>query len=190
VSGIFERSTNMRKRCGNSMLALCGILVLLLWQTTFAEEPASPQIELAKTFVSQMAAGEFEKAVEPFDARMQKAIPAEKLKQIWNSVTNLHGAFRKTGASRTEVAKPYQIVYVTLEFERGQHDAKVVFNADNKVAGLFFIPSGKYQSPPYVKPAAFESVEMKIGKGVLPLSGTLALPKGKGQFPVVILVHG
>ena len=75
-------------------------------------------------------------------------------------------------------------------FERGTLDAKVVFNSENKIAGLFFVPSGKYKPPAYADFSKFEEKEIQIGKGIWSLPGTLSLPKGDGPFPAVILVHG
>jgi len=65
----------------------------LLPQPDFADEQSDKQIELAQTFVRQMAAGDSEKAVQPFDETMTTAMPAKKLKQFWEGITNQHGSF-------------------------------------------------------------------------------------------------
>jgi dienelactone hydrolase len=135
-------------------------------------------------------AGDFEKAVQPFDETMKKAMSADRLKKVWEGVTGQQGSFKEVGGARTEAVQKYQVVFVTTEFERGKLDTKVVFDADNRIAGLFFVPAGKYESPPYVKSAAFDEFDISVGKGLLALSGTLSLPKGDGQLPAVVLVHG
>ena len=38
-------------------------------------------VEMAKTFVAHMASGQFDEAVEPFDATMRRLVPGEKLQQ-------------------------------------------------------------------------------------------------------------
>ena len=121
---------------------------------------------------------------------MSKALPEEKLKEYWDSLTKDHGSFRQMSETRTEKIQQYDVVYVTCVFERGTLDVEVVFNSRNKISGLFFLPSGKYKPPAYADFSKFEEKEIQIGKGVWSLPGTLSLPKGDGPFSAVILVHG
>ena len=45
--------------------------------------------------------------------------------------------------------------------------------------------------PSYSKPGVtLCDKEVVVGSGAFPLPGTLSIPKGKGPFPAVILVHG
>lgn len=155
-----------------------------------AENRAAERLEAAKMLVAQMAAGQFDKAVGPFDPTMKRALPAEKLKEVWEGLTTQFGPLRRAVETTTGKAAQYDIVFVTCEFERGKLDAKVVFTADAQVTGLFFVPSGRYKSPPYVDRAQFDEKDIQIGKGIWSLPGTLSLPKGDGPFPAVILVHG
>lgn len=166
------------------------VLALLLLAQAEPATSAERQTELAKTLVTQLAAGEFEKATTPFDGTMKKAAPGSLLKGTWDETIALYGKFEKTGTSRVEAAPPYQIVFVTMHFARGRLAAKVVFNAEDKVAGFFFVPAGKYEPPAYVQPDKFREVEIPVGKGLFPLPGTLTLPAGEGPFPAVVLVHG
>jgi uncharacterized protein len=147
-------------------------------------------VEMAKTFVAQMASGQFEKAVEPFDQAMIQALPAEKLKQVWDGLIKEEGSIQQKSDTRTEKIQQYDVVYVTCVFAHGTLDAKVVFNSQHKISGLFFVPSGKYKPPAYADFSKFEEKEIQIGKGIWSLPGTLSLPKGDGPFPAVILVHG
>ena len=151
-------------------------------QPGLADEPSEKQIQLAKTFVSQMAAGDFEKAIQPFDETMKKAMPAEKLRQVWESVTGQQGSFKQLGGTRTEAIQKYQIIFVTTEFERGKLDTKVVFDTENHIAGLFFVPAGKYESPAYVKSATFDEVEITVGKGLIAVIGNAF--GAEGRWPI------
>jgi dienelactone hydrolase len=153
-------------------------------------EEAAKHVEMAKTFVTQMSGSQFDKAVEPFDQTMSKALPAESLKQIWDGLIKDNGAFQRITETRTEKYLQYDMVFVTCEFQHEMLDAKVVFTSGNKIAGLFFLPSGKYKPPSYADFSRFEEKEIQIGKGIWSLPGTLSLPKGDGPFPAVILVHG
>ena len=174
-----------------SMMIVASLMGAVLCQSAFADESANKaRIELAKKFVNQMTRGEFVKAVKPFDKVMTKALPAEKLKAIWGGLISQYGPLQQIEKTRTEALKQYQVVFVTCQFERGKLDAKLVFTAENTIAGLFFVSTGSYQAPAYVNQAAFTEVELTIGKGLWSLPGTLSLPQGEGPFPAVVLVHG
>ena len=162
----------------------------LLLHGIVSAAPPSEQEELAGKFVAQVAAGQFEKAVEPFDKTVKQALPAEKLKPLWEELTKQYGPWQRAAGTRTEKIQKYTAVYVTCKFQRGKLDAKIVFSSDNKIAGLFFVPAGKYEPPSYADFSKFDEKEIQIGKGMWSLPGTLALPKGDGPFPAIILVHG
>ncbi len=153
------------------------------------DQPAK-RLEIAKGLVAQMAAGQFDKAVEPFDPIMKRALPADKLKEVWDGLTKQYGPFQRANETTTEKIQQYEVAYVTCEFQRGKLDTKVVFTSEKKITGLFFVPSGKYKPPSYADSSKFEEKEIVVGKGTWRLPGTLSLPKGTGPFPGVILVHG
>jgi len=168
-----------------SLLTLAAML-----QAAAAEDRTDECVEAAKQLVARMAAGEFEKVVTPFDETMARVLPASKLEEIWAGLLRQHGPLKKATDTRAEMAQQYTLVFVTCEFERGRLDTKVVFNTKNEIGGLFFVPSGKYESPDYVDAATFEEEDATVGRGLLRLPGTLALPNGEGPLPAVVLVHG
>ena len=155
-----------------------------------APDPTALRLEMARAFVAQMAAGQFDQAVAPFDPTMARALPAGKLQELWTGLTRQYGPLQQATETRTERVRQYEAVYVVCEFQRGRLEAKVVFTLESKVAGLFFLPAGKYRPASYVEPSKFDESEIQVGGGVWNLPGTLSLPKGEGPFPAVILVHG
>ncbi|MFN2596336.1 MAG: alpha/beta hydrolase family protein [Pyrinomonadaceae bacterium] len=51
--------------------------------------------------------------------------------------------------------------------------------------------ASEYHPPDYAAPSAFAEREVTVGEGTeWALPATLSMPKGKGLFPVVVLVHG
>jgi uncharacterized protein len=171
-------------------LWLTWMFLSLLCRPAASGEPSPEQSEAAKKFVAQLAAGEFEKAAEPFDETMRQALPASKLKELWEGLTKQLGPLQRAAEVRAEKIQKYDVIYVTCEFQRSRLDAKIVFSSQNKIAGLFFVPAGKYEPPPYVVSSKFEEKEIQIGEGAWRLPGTLSIPRGDGPFPAVILVHG
>lgn len=173
------------------VIASAAYVVVAAWLAPgAADEQASRREEMAQTLVRRMAAGEFSAAVKSFDDTMKKALSADKLQQAWEAVVEQQGPLQQTGEMRTERQGAYQVVFVTAEFRRGKLEVKVVFNDEQQIAGLFFVPAGQYRPPAYADPTKFEEMEVTIGGGLWSLPGTLTRPKGEGPFPAVVLVHG
>lgn len=181
--GFRERETPM-------IAALVLALIAQVGPAPPVATPAQKRLEIARKVVDRLVAGEFDAATEPFDTIMKVGLPPAQLKAAWLGSTQVFGKFRKLEGTRAESLPTHEIVFVTLGFERGKLDAKLVFNADQQVAGFFFLPAGKYQTPTYVDATKFAERELQVGKGFMPLTGTLALPKGDGPFAAVVLVHG
>jgi len=186
--GIHQQGPAMANRAP-FFAAFVGFSLVLMAPAGRAEDQ-SERIEAAKVLVARLTANEFAKAVEPFDDTMRRVLPSEALKSVWEQTSRPYGSFRQITATRVETAKEFTIVYVTLTFERGALEAKIAFRSDGRITGFFVVPASKYSPPPYVQPEAFEEIEMRVGRGFFPLAGTLALPKGDGPFPAVVLVHG
>ena len=125
---------------------------------------------------------------------MQKALPPDKLKSVWESVTGRYGPFQKVLATRTESRGKYEFVYVTCQFEKDKLDVRLVYSADKKLGGLQFVPAKPpvdYKSPAYVHADTFKARDVVVGADTqFPLPGTLNMPIGAGPFPAVVLIHG
>src|SRR5262249_30799883 len=153
------------------------------------------RVAKARALVEALFKEDWAAAGKDFDAAMKKALPEAKLKGIPPKLKGAVGAFRKQLGTRTETAGKYEVVYVTCDFEKFKLDARVVFDKDGKITGLFFRPSGEkaytYKAPPYAKPESFREQEVVVGAGgEWPLPGTLSVPRGEGPFPAVLLLHG
>jgi hypothetical protein len=148
---------------------------------------------IAKRFVELLSEGEFSKATENFDGVMKKVLPPKKLKEVWESLVAQAGPFKGQIGARTEKTGKYEIVFVTCRFEKLTLDAKVVFNREKQISGLWFVPSrshAEYKPPSYVDLESFREREVTVGTGEWALPGTLTIPTGDGPFPAVVLVHG
>jgi hypothetical protein len=148
----------------------------------------------AKVLVGQCAAGDFAAATANFDTRMKEALPAERMATVWSQITASAGAYGGIEAVRTVEKAPYRTVFVTCRFEKAPLDAKVVFDAEEHVAGLFFAPASPPESPwsapDYVQSDRFEEKPVTVVSGIWKLPGFLCMPKGAGPFPAAVLVHG
>jgi dienelactone hydrolase len=169
------------------------IVLLLATLPALAEGAAADSGDLeakARAFLSAVAGDDLAAATKDFDEAMQKALPHEKLRGIWKDLVGKGGAFKKLGGARSGKADKYDIVTVRCEFEKAAYDARVVFNGEKQITGLFFRQAADYKAPPYVNREAFREREMQVGSGEWALPGTLTLPKGDGPFAAVVLLHG
>lgn len=149
----------------------------------------------ARQFVEWLAKEDFAAAIARFDATMKTALPEAKLRQVWQNLRAQAGPFQKQLDAKATRLSGYDIVLVTCQFERTSLDAKVVFDANGRIAGLFFVPAhgnaaaGSF--PLYARTNTFLEKDFMIGSGEWQLPGTLTIPNsGERPFPGVVLVHG
>lgn len=143
-------------------------LVLVFAHTILQTTPAAPAVSqgvsaassaqetadlvaAGVSLVDRLAAGDFAGVVARFDGTMTAALPEPKLREAWETLRQQAGSFQKRLGTRVDEQQGYEIVFVTCQFERAVLDTKVVFDADQQVAGLFFVPSPTAAAP--VKPA-------------------------------------
>ena len=126
-------------------------LVLGLAWALVVDEPGT----IATRLMEQCRDGAFEQAVTPFSDEVLKALPAEKLKQVWVQVTGSMGPIKSLGAPRPqEKIQGYTPVLVRCVFEKGELDALVSVSEDGKVGGFFLrLPQDDPKTD--IKPAAY-----------------------------------
>jgi hypothetical protein len=100
-------------------------------------EPASP-VERGQAFIQVLAGRRFEEAVTWFNERMRSKVRAAKLAASWDRLLEQHGAFTSGTNGEVEEKDGIRIVRLTLVFERATVRAKIVFDAQDKVGGLWF----------------------------------------------------
>ena len=127
---------------GISFLLLVSLSGFLAGCGSTEEESRSEELTaLATKLVESTVAGDFSTAVENFDSDMKDVFPSEMLRDTWNSLISQVGVFQKQTGTHMEETDSWVIIFVTCEFEYAMIDIKVVFSAENQVAGLFFVPS-------------------------------------------------
>jgi dienelactone hydrolase len=152
--------------------------------------------------IQNMAAGNFAKVENQYDARMAAALPTGKLAGAWASITTQFGAFQSIESAQTSQVQTYNVVKMVVAFERGKLDATVTYDAaDGKIGGIVFRPhtdataaatpsAAAWQPPNYAKQSSFTEKPLELTDQGYTLPGTLTLPNGPGPFPAVVLVHG
>jgi hypothetical protein len=147
--------------------------------------------ETARRLIADLDAGRYAEVLARFDETMKGVLGEEKLAAVWKGLVAQVGALREQGAARVEPAGGYEAVFVTCRFEHASLEAKVVFDAQGRVAGLFFAPARPAPEEDRAKPPpGVREEEVPVGAGEWTLPGTLALPSAAPPFRAVVLVHG
>jgi hypothetical protein len=91
-------------------------------------------------FITLLSSGDYKTAVCLFNEEMKSALPEERLKSVWESLSIRFGIFKGQGRVWKEKIQIYDVVYITCLFERGSLNGKVVFDNKGMIAGLWFVP--------------------------------------------------
>jgi len=146
---------------------------------------------LAQEFVGLLLRFDFTSATARFDQQMKAAFSETQLQESWQNLIKEAGTLLQMGVERTFELESYRVVLIRCHFQLAIIDVQVVFNDQEQISGLTFIPTQtEYHPPAYVKEDSFQEVEVTVGEGLWALPGTLTLPDGPSPFPGVVLVHG
>jgi len=150
-------------------------------------------VTIATGLLDQLDAGDFAGAGARFNATMAAAVPAAKLKELWQSLPAQFGAATGRGEPAAQTVDGMQVVGIVMHHEKGDLLAQVAIDPDGKIAGFFIKPAPPPQAAAPSADAAFTEQPIQVGTGERALPGTLAMPKpsaGAGGHPAAVLVHG
>lgn len=98
-------------------------------------------VRRAEEVVELLRAGEFNAVVVDFDGVMSSKLSADELRAVWNQVVANLGAVIEVGRTVITRKGGYTIADVPLGFERAQMKARITFNSDGSIGGLFVLDS-------------------------------------------------
>ncbi|MGA8276930.1 MAG: DUF3887 domain-containing protein [Rhodanobacteraceae bacterium] len=94
----------------------------------------------ASAFLDALDKNDYTGAGVDFDAKMQTALPPEKLEQEWESLVSKYGKLSARGQPHTTTDQDYIAVMVPLIFERGTLAAQIACDTTGAVAGFHMLP--------------------------------------------------
>lgn len=155
-------------------------------------------IDIEKTaieFVQDLVNDKYDDAYNNynFTVAMKNAINPDELKRIMDEFRKAYGEFVKIIDTNESKKGAFDIIAVTCEFEKSNMNLNVVFDSDKKITGFHYTNAENTKESDTSNekmPSNIEEVEVTVGEGEWKLPGTLTRPKGKGPFPVVVLIHG
>ncbi len=165
--------------------------ILFATLLAFAASPtyaADTPESIATRLLDHMDAKDYAAAEASFTPDMAAAVPADKLKAVWESLPVQVGAAKGRGEAKVTPHQGMQVVVIPLHHANGELIAQVVVDAEGRIAGFLIQPAPPV---PAAAPAADASyLERDFPVGDLP--GTLAMPKAPAttKIAAVVLVHG
>jgi len=162
------------------------LLALLGFNALAADTPQATATRL----LDRMDARDYAGAEAMFSPQMKAAVPADKLKAVWESLPAQLGAARGRGEPQISAQSQPRTVVVPLAYDKGTLLANIAIDGDGRIVGFLLQPAPPPSAAPPAADAGFIEKDFAVpgGRGELP--GTLALPKGVAPFPAVVLVHG
>lgn len=169
---------------------------LLLLACSESEKNAESGIEKeARSIIEQFSQEQFEPIIARFDSTMKANVSAEQLASIRSSLIAQCGEYEKQAAMVQFEEPPFKIVYVEMVFSKLPYWAKIIFDDSSRIVGLRFspnVPQDNEAIADYINPDLFLERGGEFGDNDWKLPAVVAIPKGEGPFPAVILVprHG
>lgn len=156
--------------------------------------PLDPhKAEVADRFLSLIEAGDYAQAVAMLAPAVRDKLPEQELGSVWEALPAQLGGKPTRGPPRGESVAGTPVVSFRLGFPSLALDARVAVDDSGQITGFRLVPATRrYEPPPPLPPEApltERALSVRTAHGE-PLEATLALPRGAGPFPGVVLVHG
>lgn len=175
---------------GRSLVALFASLGTTTMTHAESVTAPTPCMSQATAILAALDAGDFEKARVAFDARMQAALSAEQLRQVWDSLPAQVGKRLTTATGRVQSTGAMTTATIPLQHEKAWLELQVSCASDGTVGGLFVRPGNAPEAPPPAGAVnAWTEREIKVETAGISLPGSLTLPK-TAPIATVVLVHG
>ena len=177
----------------NCALACC--LAILLPSSSYGQDKSgeADPVKIAKEFAGHFTNGRYDQAVKMLGEEAAKALPSEKLKEVWESLKPAVGEFDSLGEPKTSQAGPRTAVVFPAKFKKAGLNFRIVVNSQGKIDGFLIQPGGsteEYKPAAYDSPDRYSEKDVAFGKEPWQVKGKLTMPKGKKDVPAVVLVHG
>lgn len=146
---------------------------------------------IAAGMIDDLRAGHAAEAHARLGATARAAITPDALLVAWQQAASPLGDWQSTELLRTAQQHGLTVLVHAVRFEKGSIETTTAVDPKSGMAeGFFLKPLAPVATAPYVKADSFTSSEVVVGSAPFQLPGTLTLPRGKGPFPGVVLVHG
>ena len=166
------------------------ILLLFIGLKVSAQEDVCKSIN-QKT-IRQFQANQTDSVTSYFNDDMRGRLSAAELSKIWSELESGIGKLQSIGESKGMQFEAYYQIETQLRFEKKNLRYRLAFDKNNRISGMYFIPYKTRRSPQIemLNTDVLQEMPIKIHASDLDLPGTLCVPKGVTNFPIVVFVHG
>lgn len=177
------------------------VVILLLMLTFVSARAADEQAPepIASSFLDRLGRSDFSQAEGMMSDELKRALPADKLRELWGSLPLQVGALLRRGESSVSRGDDATIVVVPLTFERQVLNAVIAVGEHGRITGFHLKPAtdGREQKAGTVAASGlrrgqgmsgFEQRELAVGSGRQVLRGVLTLPERRDGGPVAAVV--
>jgi hypothetical protein len=98
--------------------------------------------ERGTALLADLVAGRWAQACRDFGDKIAQKLDAEGVAVLWARLTGMIGQLEQMGEPVAYQAGDRTLVEVQLSFEAAERTARISYDRDGKVAGLFFLPPG------------------------------------------------
>jgi pimeloyl-ACP methyl ester carboxylesterase len=162
------------------------LLILFFLVLSFHTGIAQQKDSVVNNFFEQMGKGNWTGAMAYMDANAKKSVTPDVLKKIWQQIELQYGEWKGFTSQKSATDESYNIIYADNDFSRAKITFRVVLDNQHKILG-FFLADMK-NKPAILNPGESEDTVHTADGGIL--YGTLKHPKGKGHYPVALIIAG
>lgn len=117
------------------------VFALFLTSPVIGQQPPPAEIaKVGRALVEQLDRRDYATIHARFNPRLQKALPADKLRLAWEKVQVKAGRLRTIGEPIMTTKNRLRHLVYPSQFEHRRVDVEVVFNPDGEVSGVLFHP--------------------------------------------------
>lgn len=183
----------------NMLKSILLTLALIAPLASIAQVKLPDAAAVAIRLLDHLDARDYAAAEATFGVQMAAAVPAGKLKAVWESLPAQAGAAKGRGQPTIAQQDGVQLVTIALHHANAELVAKTAVAADGKIVGFLIQPAPPPAAPAPDADAGFSEGDFSVGQGERALPGTLAMPKDAAAsakhvaargVAAVVLVHG
>lgn len=152
----------------------------------------SPE-DRASQFLGMLLREHYDSCHQTFDSTLASKVSAEMLSKIGTQFSQFLGEYQGSEAPKLERKEKYDVVLIRLKYEKSTVRLSLSYNAEGKVAGIYFLPGASensYQLPAYARLGSFSEKKLLVKSGKYQLPAVLTLPNNIENPPVAILLAG
>ncbi len=101
--------------------------------------------DLAETILNHFVNREFDEMILYFDETLKEALPEQRLDQVHTGLVKMAGPFKKQLETTTTNEQGFRVVYILCRHANKNLKMKAVFNQQDQLSGLFFLPENHRQ---------------------------------------------